>query len=624
MERRLLLVLGILGALCGLLLILLLSRSEPPRSRLSVEPRPPASIPQEEQGERAERQSGTLKGRVVSGKTGEGIPGAKVVALSPHLEPAKSKEEVPTWGGLIPRKTVHTDEKGYFSIEALPPDYWNLWVEKKGFAWTTVPRAKFTEEHEIQLWPGCSVKGQVVYPDGFPAPGVRIEYHVQGTHSEVFSRYKLESYYATTRADGTFQYEDLPPGKFTIEVYPPDHLPAPWRFEPPLEPGENRDVGVHKLDDGFSMTVRVVWRETNEPVPDVEVAVRPIGDPMPRTNIGQRRLTDANGIARFKGLGGQLAEHPQLLVAANLPDGPVLADEGGMHPPGSTVTIRLRKAGSVKGMVERPNGDPLDQFAVDLEPVGHIERQLRDFGENGKFQVFQIPGGSYKLHIRHGNFVDKEIDVEVVGGQELDVGTIRLEEGAQISGTVRRSNGGKLEGVVRVNLGAPAKTAAGKDAWVAAGHCYVQQDGSYVLKGVAPGGYALWPESIENPTATTDPVEITVPAGVAAVQKDLVLYAEGLLDLRFVDEIDGSMRQVVQPPTYLVETATGKEIRWLGSGTRLRPGSYEVYVELPDAQGVPRRYKARDVEVAERPPRGQGEEGKDPIEIRLFEVRDGS
>jgi len=626
MERRLLLFLGILGALCGLALILALYWKSPPRTRPPVQIPPPFSVtPPPETEAPAKRESGTLRGRVVSGKTGEGIKGAAVRALTPYLEPAKTPDEIPMWGGLIKKAEVQTDENGYFKLSELPPDYWNLWVEKRGYAWTTVPRAKFDEEHLIKLYPGCSVHGQVVNPDGFPAPGVRIEYHVQGTHSEVFSRYKLESYYATTKDDGTFQYEDLPPGKFTVEVYPTDYLPAPWKFEPPLEPGENRDLGVHKLDGGFGLTVKVVWRETNEPVPDIEVVARPIADPMPRTKIGQRRRTDANGIARFQGLGGQVIEHPQFLVAANLPSGPVLADDGGTHPPGSTVTIRLRKDGSVTGTVERPNGEPLDHFAVDLDPVGHMTQQLREFGENGKFHVYQVPGGPYKLHIRHGNFVEKVMAIDVTSGKELDVGVLRLEEGAQISGIVRRSNGQELEGVVRVSLGTKVKDAAGHDVWQEVKRGYVQQDGSYIIKGVPPGDYGIWPESVENPTATTIKDEINVPGGTAALQHNLVLWSEGILDLRFFDRVEGKGEiQVVQPPTYLVETTTGKEIRWFGIGTRLRPGSYTVFVELPDEQGVQKRYRARDVEVTERPPRGQEGEGKDPIEIRLFEVRDGN
>jgi len=622
MQRRLLLVLGVLGALCGLALILALYFQKPPRVVYDAVDAPPKSVaPPAVSEPDAVRQSGTLKGRVVSGKTGDPIKGAKVVALSPYLEPAKTPGEVPFWGGLLEGKSIFTDSNGNFALSELPPDYWNLWVEKKGFAWTTVPRAKFDQVHEIKLYPGCSVKGQVVYPDGFPAPGVRIEYHVQGTHSEVFSRYKLQSYYTTTKDDGTFLYEDLPPGKFTVEVYPLDHRPAPWRFEPALEPGENRDIGIHKLDDGFGITVRVVWRETGEPVPDVEVAVRPLVDPEPRTNIGQRRRTDANGLARFKGLGAQSIPNPKFTIAANLPSGPVPPDEGPMHAPGADVTIRLSKAGIVKGKVQGPDGEPLERFFVDLEAVGHVAPQLRDAGEGGAFAVYQVPGGSYILHVRHGNFVDKEAPIEVAGGKELDVGVLRLEEGAQIAGVVRRSNGKPIEGVARVNLSRKVKNKAGRDVWAEAGRAYVQQDGRYVIKGIAAGVYGIQPESVDEPTATTDVLDLTVPEGVSAIQQDLVLWSEGLLDLRFLDLVDGSEREVVKPATYLVETATGREIPWMGIGTKLKPGPYAVYVELPDAQGVPRRYKAKDVEVTERERPGQAADRKDPIEIRLFEVR---
>jgi len=628
MQQRLLLVLGILGALAGLALLIALYSMEPAagaRDMPQVE-KGPSEIPAAPEPEaKAERLSGTLKGRVVNGQTGAGIPGAKVVALTPHLEPAKDEGEIPTWGGLIPRKHVLTDAEGQFALADLPPDYWNLWVEKRGYAWTTVPRAKFDDEHEIRLYPACSVKGRVVYPDDTPAAGVRIEYHVQGTHSEVFSRYKLESYYTQTREDGTFEYGDLPPGKFTVEVYPHDHLPAPWAYEPPLKPGENRDLGTHKLDGGNSMTVHVRWRETKEPVPDVEVVVRPVGDPMPRTKTGQRRRTDTNGVARFQGLSGQLVANPQFLVAANVDGvGPVPPDEGSTQSAGADVTIWLRKDGVVTGRVLRPNGDPLEHFFVELEAVGHVARQLRVWGEDGGFKVYQVPEGRYLLHVRFGNLIDESIPIEVRGGEELDVGEIRLREGAQITGVVRWSNGKELEGVVRVNLGRKVKNAAGNEMFEQIGRGYCLADGSYILKGVAPGTYWLWPESMKSPSNTTDPVKIEVPPGVGALQQDLTLFGEGFLVLHFFDLHEGRTVQVTAPPTFLVETATGREIRWMSEGQRLRPGSYTLFVELKNEEGVPRRYKVREVEVLERGGPGQGTESVDPIEVRLFEIRDGN
>jgi hypothetical protein len=625
MQRRLLLVLGLLGAIAGLALILALYFMGGRTPRLPDVQAPPPVVPRPPDTEvKAERRSGTLEGRVVNGLTREGIPRAKVAALTPHLEPAKAKGEIPRWGGLLEKKAILTGAEGRFALTDLPPDYWNLWVEKEGYAWTTVPRAQFDTTHEIELFPACSVTGKVLLPDGSPASGVRIEYHVQGTHSEVFSRYKLESYYMRTGEDGSFLYADLPPGKFTIEVYPEDYLPAPWRFEPPLEPGENRDLGIHKLDDGFSLLVHVRYRETNEPVAGVEVIVRPVADPMPRTNIGQRRRTAADGTARFKGIGGQVVPNPKLLVTANVNGEPVLPDEGGMHAPGSEVTIYLRKEGAVKGQVIRPNGQPLETFGVDLEAQGHITRQLRDVGENGAFAVYRVPGGRYVLRVRYGNLVEKAIEIEVKGGEELDVGVIRLEEGAQIAGIVRRSNGKELGEVVRVNLGRKVRSPTGQEIWEEVKKSYCLEDGSYVLKGIAPGSYWLWPEAIQTPTGTTDPVPIEVPPGVASLEQPLVLHAEGFLDLKFMDRHEGSVIHVAQPPTYLIEAATGREIQWMGVGTRLRPGAYTVLVELPDAQGVPRRYTAGEFQVREREKPGQDPKAEDPIEIRLFEIRDGS
>jgi len=189
---------------------------------------------------------------------------------------------------------------------------------------------------------------------------------------------------------------------------------------------------------------------------------------------------------------------------------------------------------------------------------------------------------------------------------------------------VRRSNGKPLEGVVRVNLGRKVRNAAGNEIFQEAGRSYCLEDGSYIIKGVAPGDYWLWPESMKNPSNTTEPVPIEMPAGVGAVQRDLTLWAEGFLKLHFLDVREGKTLQVTAPPTYLVETATGREIRWMSEGQRLRPGSYTLFVEMKDEQGVPRRYRVKDVEVFEREGPGQATESVDPIEVRLFEIRDGN
>jgi hypothetical protein len=615
MRKRLLLVAAVLGAVAGLVLLVLLLLTERPQPRIEKTVAPPAVLPAPPPDElKAVKVAGTLRGRVVNGLTSKPIAGAEVVALRPHLEPPK-RGETAKWGDLIPVQRLKTDPEGRFAVTDLPPDYWNLWVEKRGYSWTTLPRAKFDQSHTIKLYPACSVYGKVVYPDGSPAIGVRLEYHVQGTHSEVFARYKLKNYYAKTEADGTFHYTDLPPGGFTVEVYPQDHLPAPWRYQQPLKPGENRDLGEHKLDGGFSMKVHVKWRGTEEGVPGIEVVVKPVNDPMPRTKIGQRRDTDADGVAHFAGLGGQVLDKPKFLVAANVDGaGVVMPDDGGMLEPDREVTIWLRKDGVVKGKVLRPNGNPLERFGAGLEPLAHIARQIHVYGEDGKFAIYQVPEGKYLLHIKYGHYINQAIEIEAIGGKEVDVGTITMEEGAEVYGTVTRSSGAELEGVVKVHLGRKVRNKAGNEVYDVVGRAYALKDGRYRIKGVPTGSFWLWPESIKDPSDVTDPVPIEIGAGTGGVQRDLVIYGQAFLHLKFMDEVKGNVVHVVQPVTYLIETATGKEIRWLGEGTRLRPGRYDIFVELEGPDGVSQRYKAGDTTVQE----GQT---TDPIEIRLFEIR---
>jgi len=615
MRRRLTITLVLLAALAQIVLLIVLLRDDaPPPSLPLIEAPPEVIAPPPEDDLRAKREHGTLRGKVINGVTGEAIRGAKVIALAPYLE-KKKDDDVPFWGEMMERASVVTDERGTFALEALPPDYWNLWVERRGYAWASVPRAKFADEQLIRLYPECSITGKLVYPDDTPASDVHIEYTPQGTESEVFSRYKLKSFYIRTRQDGTFEYRGLIPGPFTVEAYPEGHLPAPWIHEPPLLPGENRVLPTHKLDAGFGLTVKVVWRGSGAPVPGIEVAVRPVGDPMPRTKAGRRVRTDAEGIARFGGLGGQVLERPKFTVAANVPGmGPVTPDERQFFEAGETATIRLRPGGSVNGKVLRPNGEPLEYFHVELLPKGFLTQQLRAGGTNGEFAIYQVPEGTYTLAVRYGNLVDREVEVSVEGGKATDAGTLTLDEGAEIYGTVAREDGAPIEDGVRVHLARKVfHPTLKRDEYVAVKRAICKPDGTYRIRGVPEGEFWIWPEP-SRVSGTTPPRLVSIQPGVGALALDLMIHGTGYLRFVFFDEIDGQRRQVVQPPVHLVHGGSGEETRWLSEGTPLRPGVYEVWVEMPGRDGVPHRYKAPSVQV---------QEGKksDPIEVRLFEIR---
>ncbi|MEE8104051.1 MAG: carboxypeptidase-like regulatory domain-containing protein [Planctomycetota bacterium] len=587
-QRRILVTFGLLGAIAGIALLIWLLSQESPRPDLPefvVESevihapaiKAPETVPQD----------GTLRGKVIHGVSGEPIRGARVMAVAQYTQIGEDGK--PIWGHMRAKKSGLSDADGMFSLEKLPPDYWNLWVEKPGFGFTSIPRAKFANDHVVKLFPGASVRGRVILPDGGPAEGVKIEYTPQGTQSEVFSRFRRKAYFTVTDETGGFSYDGLPPTKFTIEVYPKDYLPAPWKFEPALKYGEDRDLGVHRLDGGFGMTVKVLLHRSMTGVPDVTVNVRPIGDPMPRTTTGQSRMTDESGIARFQGLGGQVIEKPYFSVTATIPgQGIVMPDEKRLIGPDETITIFVRESGIVKGRVVKPGGEPLPHFFVHMQATSHrTGPPTHGSGEDGEFTVYNIPEGTYRIRIQdtRKEFQDHWVEgVQVAASGETDIGTIVMEEGAEIAGVVRRSNGKPLDRRVRVVLA----RKVGKD-FQHLQIVYCDKEGTYRLRGLPSGSFVLWPDDM---TATNDPVPVVLAPGQGFLEKDLVLVGEGRLKLWFEEEIDGELKPVSRPPCYLVRLGTTKRIRFLGSGHPLKPGKYEVLVTVKLENGVKREHSA--------------------------------
>jgi len=616
--RRILVPAVLLAALASIIALLYLLSQDEPRPELPVVQRPPAVIPAPPEQKGATREKGTLRGKVVYGPTGEPLEGATVIALAPYLDPGDG-DELPLWGEMMEKKRLVTGEDGTFRMEDMPPDYWNIWAEKAGYGFTTVPRAEFKREHVLTLWPGASITGRVLYPDRSPAEGVRIEYTPQGTHSEIFSRYRRTAYHMRTNREGRFTYRDLPPGKFTIEAYPDSHLPAPWAAEPPLKPGEERELKDHILDPGFGMVVNVRWRGSNEPVEGVEVVVRPVGDPMPRTKIGRRKRTDQNGVARFAGLGGQILDKPRFTVAAKIGGETVIPDEGGMIEPGSEVTIWARRACSISGRVVRANGAPLQRFFLELRAKGFHTSQLQEWvpkADNGKFTLRGIPEGDYRLFVRLPGLVDETVDVSAVAGEENDVGTIVLADGAEIWGVVSTASGKELPSIVRVVLAKKVTRGDGKQVFYEpVARVPVQSDGSYSMSGLPEGTFWIQPTVDGANLGTSEPEQIAIARSTDVIRKDITMHGEGFLDLHFYDMVDGARRRVLIPPTYAIRKSDGKETRWFSSGTPLRPGKYEIQVALKNEDNVSVRYTAAEVTVQE-------DETTDPIEVSLHEIRD--
>ena len=157
-------------------------------------------------------------------------------------------------------------------------------------------------------------------------------------------------------------------------------------------------LGIDQTSDRSSDALKDLIARCH-PVPNVEVSVEPIGDPMPRTTTGQKRVTNEKGEARFQGLGGQVLDRPTFSVTAIVPGmGVIMPDRVRTIGPGETIMIHIRKSGVIKGKVEKADGKPLSYFFVKLHPVGHRQRPpTHGIGKKGEFAVYGVPEGTYTL-----------------------------------------------------------------------------------------------------------------------------------------------------------------------------------------------------------------------------------
>jgi hypothetical protein len=235
--------------------------------------------------------------------------------------------------------------------------------------------------------------------------------------------------------------------------------------------------------------------------------------------------------------------------------------------------------------------------------------------DRGKFALESIPEGDYTMTVRFPGLVDRDVDVSAAAGKENDVGTIVLEEGAEIWGVVRRASGRDLPSVVRVVLARKLDAPGGGVSWETVGRAVVQSDGVYRMRGLPTGNFYIQPTTPGATLGTSDPEPISISSPSDVVQNDIVMYGEGYLDIICFDVVDGSRKRVVIPPSYAIRKSDGKETRWWGNRTPLRPGAYELQMELAGGDGVPKRYSVRPFTVQE-------DETTGPIEVSLHEIRD--
>jgi protocatechuate 3,4-dioxygenase beta subunit len=320
------------------------------------------------------------------------------------------QQQVQQWvearhGEALVRAETVTAEDGTFSLSGLEAGPYALWVESSegvGFRPEVIAGAAPVE---LRLGEGALLSGSVTDDAKVPAPGALVT-AVSTTHSRFFE--------ALTDATGHFQIGPLPQGEFVLVVSKKDLLAA---VEPLV-------AYTHEVKRDFelfrprSVQGRVLL--SKEPVPGVDVRAT--------DEFGQEfsTITDAKGRFSLEGLAAENYELTAQHAGKGASQMIQLRDMGA----GKAITLELRPAVFIEGVVRDENHQPLKGVDVDVEGTvapESVEQEPEESetqaareeeawdsrfastNEDGRYRLGPLPPGRYQFRASvHGYLEQKE------------------------------------------------------------------------------------------------------------------------------------------------------------------------------------------------------------------------
>ncbi len=474
-----------------------------PRTELELEVQSPAVV----------------EGRVVD-QRGEPLPDVLVWTPRFRLQPRHPE-----------RWAVATDSNGMFRFRGLPVGTAELTVEHEDFAVMHLA-PDLGEAGEIKR------VGDVVLSD----PGVIRGHVTRGgaplAGAAVFpGRDRADDDSTVTGLDGDYELRRLPPGRYRIL--------ARWSTLPLQVAGQIADVESGKVVDGVDIEFppgrRIEGLVTDSVgLPVAEARILVVGRP------GAMTATDAQGAFQMEVPNGDIELE---VLSANFRAQyrePVPVNE-------DHVRIRLPWVphGSISARVlGLPGSHPVPRAFVRLSPLdlGETDDEsvrsqrtitsVRADMPGGRLRLDLVPAGRSRLEIQAPGWAPFVAEVTVARGEELDLGTIRLEPGADVHGIVTDAEGEPIPGAW-VHLGEPEDLR-----YEDARHTHTGRDGQFELGGVSPDatkivvaadGWAPTTRELRIPDdlVRSGPLRIVLERG-SAIAVQIVRDDQPVEDLRLI------------------------------------------------------------------------------------------
>lgn len=352
-----------------------------------------------------------ISGRVVD-PAGAPQEGARLVAWLSGESPERPESLRPCLRGA---GFASADAEGRFTLEPLPPGWWNVRASAAGWLPAEMERrqvrgGEHLEGVEIVLGQGAAVTGRVLSPDGAPMAGAQVQ--VLGERSGPA---------AVSGADGVYLLEGVAAGERTVEATHPEYEFASRTLEV-VATGENRlDLKLER-DRRREIRGRVLG-QGGAPV----AGARVLGPSSSGRSAaeGSFKLLERDG--RHE-VWAQAEGYAPAQTAVTLEGGPV-----------GDVEIRLSGGGSLRGRLLGLDREDLAAATVETALPPLLQRRSA-VDPQGGWRMSGLPPGTWEVTARSGGRSVTE-RVELAQDQEEAVLDLDFPPVFEVSGRVLDPDG---------------------------------------------------------------------------------------------------------------------------------------------------------------------------------------
>ncbi|HYC78426.1 MAG TPA: carboxypeptidase-like regulatory domain-containing protein [Planctomycetota bacterium] len=300
-----------------------------------------------------------------------------------------------------------------------------------------------------------------------------------------------------TAADGTFTVDGLEDGAYEVTALAKGYRPPAAKS---VAAGASVDFD---LEPNGRFLGRVVDAVTGEPVREFRLAITA---PEQRliSRIQKRRFKPDAGDGSFEFVDVAPGKWQLVAEAQGYAGGRSDAIVVGPGERVEGVVIRLTKGCEVRCRIVGPDGAPVADASVEIEPADPNPNPLTELfkknvlrdrtsaksGRDGRVSLPNVAGGRYVFNVEHVGFSSKTTEAfDVPDAGVLERPDVTLSKGATVTGRVMRKDGSGPDPAAQVRLAASPPQPGQPFAMHWSAQTATAPDGSFEFGGVPPGIY---------------------------------------------------------------------------------------------------------------------------------------